>query len=106
MVRSIARYAVIRKTQKDVNILTGNYEAAYAEGLLFHILNLHPKTEELSVRRLKEDLMEALQGYVPADDREKHLIHMLEEYKPSDIWDEDTEAMLKMGLEEDRIWEL
>lgn len=43
MVRSIARYAVIRKTQKDVNILTGNYEAAYAEGLLFHILNLHPK---------------------------------------------------------------
>ena len=50
--------------------------------------------------------MEALQGYVPADDREKHLIHMLEEYKPSDIWDEDTEAMLKLGLEEDRIWEL
>ena len=89
-----------------MNILTGNYEAAYAEGLLFHILNLHPKTEELSVRRLKEELMEALQGYVPADDREKHLIHMLEEYKPSDIWDEDTEAMLKLGLEEDRIWEL
>ena len=101
MVRSIARYAVIRKTQKDVNILTGNYEAAYAEGLLFHILNLHPKTEELSGRRLKEERMEALQGDVPADDREKHLIHMLEEYKPSDIWDEDTEAMLKMGLEED-----
>ena len=106
MVRSIARYAVIRKAQKSVNILTGNYEAAYGEGLLFHLLNLRPKTEEKSVRALKDELMEALHGYEPADDREKYLIHMLEEYKPSDLWDEDVEAMLKWGLEEDRIWEL
>lgn len=106
MVRSIARYAVVRKTRKDVNILTGNYEAAYSEGLLFHILDLQPKTEEKSVGRLKEELMGALEGYEPADDREKCLIHMLKEYKPSDVWDEDVEAMLKWGLEEERVLEL
>ena len=106
MVRSIARYAVIRKTQRDVNILTGNYEAAYAEGLLFHILNMRPETGEKSVGILKEELVKALEGYVPADDREKCLIHMLKEYKPSDVWDDDVEAMLKWGLEEERMWEL
>ncbi|MCU6761804.1 Domain of uncharacterised function (DUF3837) [uncultured Roseburia sp.] len=106
MVQSIARYAVIRKTRKDVNILTGNYEAAYAIGILSNILQTLPDMELKSVTKLRQQLLEKLEGYQPGNQQEDVLIQMLREYKPSDQWDEDVEAMLKWGLEENRIWEL
>lgn len=106
MVQSIARYAVIRKTKKDVNILTGNYEGAYAIGILFHVLQVSPDIQLKSVTGLKEQLMEALKGYEPANQQEAVLIQMVQEYKPSDEWNEDVEAMLRWGLEENRLWEL
>lgn len=106
MVQSIARYAVIRKTDKEVNILTGNYEAAYAEGLLFQMLQIDPDPSVHSVKELQLILLKSVEGWTPPDERTECLIHMLKEYKPSDIWDEDVEQLFEQGKNEKRIWEL
>lgn len=107
MVPSIVRSAVIRKTKRDVNIITGNYEAAYTIGLLLHRLHVEPD-EELkqthSVSKLREFLLEQLQNYTSDDPREKILIDMIEDYKPSDVWDDDVLGMLEWGLADDSPW--
>ncbi|MBQ8662445.1 MAG: DUF3837 family protein [Eubacterium sp.] len=101
MVQDIARGAVIRKTQKDVNIITGNYEAAFAIGLLSRITGIAVNTEEKDVVIMKAQLMEQIPSYEPRNDREQVLIRMLKDYKPSAVWDEDVEAMFQRGLLED-----
>ena len=101
MVRDIARGAVIRKTQKDVNIITGNYEAAFAIGLLSRICSVAVDDAEKDIAAMKEQLLGQMKGYEAGNDRERILIRMLKDYKPSHVWDEDVEAMYQMGLAED-----
>lgn len=102
MIHDIARSAVIRKTQKDVNIITGNYEAAFAIGLLGNICSVTTNSDKKSVADMKEQLMEQIASYEPQNNREKILIHMLKAYKPSPVWDGDVEAMYARGLKEDK----
>ena len=109
MVPSIVRSAVIRKTQRDVNIITGNYEAAYTIGLLLHRLGAEPDAELIqaaSLPKLRDYLIEQLQakGYEPKDQREKILIDMIRDYKPSDLWDDDILGMLEWGLKDASPW--
>lgn len=109
MVPSIARSAVIRKTQRDVNIITGNYEAAYAIGLLLHRMQAEPDAELIhsaSIPKLHNYLNEQLKatGYEPKDPREKILIDMILDYKPSDQWDDDVLGMLEWGLRDNSPW--
>ncbi len=104
MVRSIARDAVIRKTLRDVNIITGNYEAAYAIGLLLHRLQAEMPDGIQRIEELKELLFEKLDNHEASDEREKILIDMLREYKPSDVWDEDVEALFVWGFQDDNPW--
>lgn len=101
MIQDIARGAVIRKTQKDVNIITGNYEAAFAIGLLGTICKVSISSEEKSVMNMKEQLFGLIKDYAPRNERERVLIRMLKDYKPSAVWDEDVEAMFARGLAED-----
>lgn len=101
MVRDIARGAVIRKTQKDVNIITGNYEAAFAIGLLCRICSVTVDDVDKDIAVMKEQLMGQIGGWETGNEREKVLIRMLKDYKPSNVWDEDVEAMYQSGLSED-----
>lgn len=100
MIHDIARSAVIRKTQKDVNIITGNYEAAYALGLLARIGEVSVSAVHKDVLMIKQQVFDGIVDYKTKNDREAVLIRMLKDYKPSKVWDEDVEAMLQMGLEE------
>lgn len=102
MIHDIARSAVIRKTQKDVNVITGNYEAAFALGLLSQICGITIDGGSKSVSHMKAQFVEQAGAYQPQNDREKILIQMVENYKPSDVWDEDVGRMFEKGLEEDR----
>lgn len=101
MVQDIARGAVIRKTQKDVNIITGNYEAAFAIGLLAKMSGASVNPESKDVSKMKAEMMEALSNYAAKNEREENLLRMLKDYKPSAVWDEDVEAMFQRGLSED-----
>lgn len=101
MIQDIARGAVIRKTQKDVNIITGNYEAAFAIGLLCKLCKGSVDDSEQDVKAMQTQVLEQLAGYEPQNDREKVLIRMLKDYKPSSVWDEDVKAMFQRGLSED-----
>lgn len=101
MVQDIARGAVIRKTQRDVNIITGNYEAAFAIGLLAKISGTSVNPEPKDVSDMKAEMMEALSNYAAKNEREENLIRMLKDYKPSEVWDADVEAMFQRGLSED-----
>lgn len=102
MIQDIARGAVIRKTQKDVNIITGNYEAAFAIGLISQICSAAVDASGCDVTSMKNQLMEQIQDYEPKNEREKQLIRMLGAYKPSAVWDDDVAAMFQRGLAEDK----
>ena len=104
MVQSLARDAVIRKTQRDVNIITGNYEAAYGIGLLLHRLQVDVPDGTHTIAELKALLFEHLEDHRASDEREKILTDMLREYKPSEVWDEDVEALFAWGLGDDKPW--
>lgn len=100
MIPEIARCAVIRKTKKDVNIMTGNYEAAYAIGLLSVIGGVSIDASCKSIVQMKDALLEGLSAYAPTCEAEGILIQMLKHYKPSAVWDDDVETMYQMGLDE------
>lgn len=100
MVPDIARTAVIRKTKKDVNIMTGNYEAAYAIGLLSMLSGVSVDSAEKSIANMKDRLLAGLEAYTSKSEEEKILIQMLKHYKPSAVWDEDVETLYQMGRKE------
>ena len=101
MIHDIARGAVIRKTQKNVNIMTGNYEAAFAIGLLSKICNVSVDAACQDVSVMKEELFAQLGDFTSEQERVNTLIQMLRNYKPSTLWDEDVLAMYERGLAED-----
>lgn len=102
MIHDIARSAVIRKTQKDVNILTGNYEAAFAIGLLSKICGIEVSTQSRSLLQMQEQIIAGTAACPADNERVRVLIRMLKDYKPSPLWDEDVEAMFERGLAEER----
>lgn len=102
MIQDIARSAVIRKTQKNVNIITGNYEAAFAIGLLSAITGFSVDSDSKDVATMKQALMGQIGGYIPQNEREENLILMLKNYKPSAVWDDDVKGMFVRGLSEDK----
>ena len=73
MIHDIARSAGIRKTQKDVNIMTGNYEAAFALGLLSKICQVTVESQCRSVADMKAQFFEKADGYEPRNEREQIL---------------------------------
>lgn len=100
MIHDIARSAVIRKTQKNVNIITGNYEAAFAIGLMSKICQVTLDASGRDILSMKDQLFQAIGGYEGKNEREKVLLRMLRDYKPSSVWDDDVEAMFQRGLAE------
>lgn len=104
MVTSIARQSVIIKCNLASSIMTGNYEFYYASGLLYKLAKYEVK-ELLEPFALHEQVLEVLEAYEPADEKEKHLEKMLRFYKPIELFDEQMKELFYMGNKERYLWQ-
>lgn len=104
MVTSIARQSVIIKCNLATSIMTGNYEFYYATGLLYKLTG-REAGELLEPVALHTQVLEVLDGYTPADDKEKHLAKMLRFYKPIELFDEQMRELFQTGYNERYLWQ-
>ncbi|MCD7725347.1 MAG: DUF3837 domain-containing protein [Clostridiales bacterium] len=106
MVPLLARQAVIIKCNNDTSVITGNYELAYALGLLVNRTGISFPGDYEDIKDLREKVMDAAEGKALGDGRLKRLYHMLKYYHPTKDWDEQMEELLHMGLEEKYPWDI
>ncbi|MCR5717126.1 MAG: DUF3837 domain-containing protein [Lachnospiraceae bacterium] len=104
MVPVLARQSIILKCDRKRNTILGNYECAYALGLMSKLSGVSLLEDHSDMRLLKDTFMEQVSSYQPADDKEEHLLHILELYEAPSDTDEQTEELLEMGLREERPW--
>lgn len=104
MVLELARMSIIIKSQHKTSVMTGNYELGYACGLLSKLAGVSVLPWE-TPRQLQEQTMTALAQYVPANEREENVIHMLKYYHPDDTNDEQVKQLLTWGMTEEHVWQ-
>lgn len=106
MVVSIARQSVIIKSQTGNSILLGNYECAYALGLLSKIAGI-PEDENFSdMRQWREQVLEQLGDFSSEDTRLMEVLRILKNYEPGETVDAQMKELYRMGFGENRMWEM
>ena len=105
MIPELARMSVVIKSQHATSVITGNYELGYVCGLLSK-LSGRPLPAWESPKQLQDSALAALEGYEPADDREKNVIHMLKYYHPDETCDEQVRELYEWGLTEPHVWQM
>lgn len=106
MIPLLARQAIIIKCKNDTSILTGNYEMAYAIGLIVNLTGIIFPGDYENMKDLHDKTLQALEGKEPHDERQKNLIQMLRRYHPTDDFDEQMGELINMGLSEKYPWDM
>jgi len=106
MVVSIARQAVIIKSQTGNSILLGNYECAYAIGLLSQAAGI-PEDENFSdMREWYGSVVEQLGEFSSEDVRLMEVFRILKNYEPDAEVDVQMKELYRMGFWEKRMWQM
>ena len=106
MVPSLARQAVIIKCKNDTSVITGNYELAYALGLIVNQTGILFPGDYEDMNHLQTKVMEALADQEFEDERLRRLHHMLKFYHPTDEFDEQMGELINIGLGEKYPWDM
>jgi hypothetical protein len=106
MVPSLARQAIIIKCKNDTSVITGNYELAYALGLIVNQTGIIFPGDYENMKDLQEKVLAALEGKELEDERLGRLLRMLQHYKPLDGMDEQMGELINMGLGEKHPWDM
>lgn len=106
MVVSIARQAVIIKSQTGNSILLGNYECAYAIGLLSKAAGIDEDENFSDMRQWHESVMERLGDFTSEDKRLTEVFRILKYYEPEPEVDAQMKELYRMGFWEKRMWEM
>ena len=106
MVTSIARQAVIIKSGTGNSILLGNYECAYALGLLSKAASIEEDDSYLDMRLWHETVMERLDGFASEDERLMEVIRIVKAYEPEEKVDDQMRELYHMGFTEHRMWQM
>lgn len=105
MVPSIARQSVIIKCNMQRSVITGNYELYYIAGLLVKLKGVSVE-ETMKPDELLEALQEQTKDMHSEDEREEHLIRMVQDYRPDEAFDGQTAELFQMGKEEQYLWQV
>lgn len=105
MVTSVARQSVCIKCNMQASVMLGNYEFYYAAGLFCRIRGISV-SEDLMPNELKEKILPELKADPGKDEKERHLVKMLLNYRPSDERDGQMKELLSLGLCEERMWQM
>ena len=106
MVTSIARQAVIIKSQTGNSILLGNYECAYVLGLLSKAAGLNGDDRFEDMRQWHESVMSQLAEYQSEDARLMEILRITKNYEPEPEVDAQMKELYHMGFTESRMWQM
>ena len=103
MVPVLAKNAVRIKCNFQNAGMTGNYECAYALGLLNAQLGLPEITEYEDIAALKEQLLEKAADYKAEEAGLKQMVHLLKEYEAAPVADEQMRELFTMGFHDKNL---
>ena len=106
MVTSIARQAVIIKSKTGNSIILGNYECAYALGLLSKAVSMEENDSWQDMSQWYEEVMSRLDGFTSEDVRLMEIVRIMKEYEPTETVDEQMKELYHMGYAEKRMWQM
>lgn len=97
MIPLLAKNAVLIKVGFENAKMTGNYECAYALGVLSGAAGI-PKEEDFqSIGQLKEKVFGQLNDYTTQDTKLNQMIKMLNEYEATEIFDNQMKELYNIG---------
>ena len=99
----LAKNAVRIKCNFQNAGMTGNYECAYALGILNAQLGLPEITEYEDIAALKEQLLEKAADYKTEDAGLKQMVHLLKEYEAAPVADEQMRELFTMGFHDKNL---
>ena len=106
MVTSIARQAVIIKSQDSTSGVLGGYEACYCLGLIAKMLQLPENDGYTQLEEWCESIMSVADGYTSEDKQIMEVIRMMRAYEPTGEVDDQMRELYRMGIQESRMWQL
>lgn len=106
MVASIARQSVVIKSQTGNSILLGNYECAYALGLLSKVAGIAEDDSYQDMRQWHESVMAQLSDFVSEDVRLMEILRITKNYEPEPEVDGQMRQLYHMGISEMRMWQM
>ena len=93
MVAELAKQAINIKCAK----MTGNYECAYALGIISKEAGISLKEDFVNLVELREYIENNIKDYTPNNDKIKRLIEMLSDYETTDVFDEQMKILYNDG---------
>ena len=83
--------------------MTGNYECAYALGILNYNLGIEKITDYKTIADLKEKLLQQAKEYQTADQQLHQMLQILREYEASDTIDDQMRELFNMGFNDKKL---
>lgn len=103
MVTLLAKDAVKIKCGFPNAIMTGNYECAYALGVITAAAGIDKITDYQSINELKNKVFEMLDNFKTEDDKLNRVLQMLEEYEPGDAFDVQMQELYSVGFDDKKV---
>lgn len=103
MVPILAKQALARKCEFPNAKMTGNYECAYALGVVSGALAIPKEENVINIVELKNKIEPQYKALSSDDEQIKKLILLLEDYEPSDIFDEQMLELYNDGYADKKI---
>ena len=95
MVAELAKQAIKIKCGFENAKMTGNYECAYALGIISKEAGISLKEDFVNLVELREYIENNIKDYTPNNDKIKRLIEMLSDYETTDVFDEQMKILYK-----------
>ena len=103
MVSELAKQAVNIKCGFENAKMTGNYECAYALGIISKAAGIEKNTEFNNLIELRRSMDDKLKGIDIQDDKIKKLIQMLSDYETTEVFDEQMRELYNDGYSDKSI---
>ncbi len=97
MVAELAKQAIKIKCGFENAKMTGNYECAYALGIISKEAGISLKEDFVNIVELREYIENNIKDYTPNNDKIKRLIEMLSDYETTDVFDEQMKILYNDG---------
>jgi len=98
MVPLVTKQAVKKKVTFPKAKLTGNYECAYAAGMLCNILGIDSVKEVESLSKVYDIIASKASGFKSDDEKVNKLLELFLDYEPKDILDEQMIELFNDGV--------
>lgn len=103
MVPLLAKQAVQIKCNFENAVMTGNYECAYALGIVSALTGQNKAEKYESILELKNNVLDNMGQYSTDDEKINRLLDMLKSYEPSGVIDEQMRELYSMGFDDKTI---